>query len=454
MLGSSAGIVTLALLVLLAVAIAAQAYSPGQRLWVKTYGTAARQAHFSRVATGPGGVACAVGQQGRSGDDDRRGVVVKYSAAGRQLWARNYPAGASTDFCALTHVAFDAAGNVYVLGQRQKKGSQPDLAVVKYSPKGTLRWSRLYDGPAHSSDFPGGLAVDAKGFVYASCSSQVDSSTFATAVRKYDSSGRVKWTGRIAPLGASYPNRDLALDASRNVYVVGEYSQFPNASSYVVKLSGSKGSQLGSAIYRPADPAGNAYGNSIAVRGSTVVVGGYGYAAAGSTQDALVAAYTLGLVERYPPLLYDGVAHGNDAVFDVALDARGNAFATGDAYVRSPYADAAQTFKVSPLGTVVWADSYLGASDDAEGESIVVDGTGNAYVAGYAANAAQWDNLLVAKYAAGPVLKRSWLKTWGGEYNADDAWSIVLGAKGTLYVACQGQTKVGVYQGVVARYAR
>ena len=153
-------------------------------------------------------------------------------------------------------------------------------------------------------------------------------------------------------------------------------------------------------------------------------------------------------------MLYDGVAHGSDAVFDVAVDAKGNAFATGDAYTSSPYVDTAQTFKVSPLGAVVWADAYAGPKNDAEGESIVVDGLGNAYVAGYTENAAEWDNLLVAKYAAGGILKRSWLKTWGGEYNADDAWSIVLGPNGTLYVSCQGQTKTGLYQGVVAKYAR
>ena len=190
------------------------------------------------------------------------------------------------------------------------------------------------------------------------------------------------------------------------------------------------------------------------MRGSWVVVGGYGYATAGSTADALVAAYTLGLTERYAPLLYDGAAHGNDAVFDVAVDSKGNAIATGDACNSCPYIDTAQTFEVGPLATVLWADAYPGASNDGEGESIVVDGSGNACVAGYAANAAEWDNLLVAKYATGATYRRAWLKTWGGEYTADDADSIVLGPQGTLYVACQGQTKTGMYQGVLAKYAR
>jgi len=82
-------------------------------------------------------------------------------------------------------------------------------------------------------------------------------------------------------------------------------------------------------------------------------VGRYGYASTASQdQDAPVVAHTLTLKQRYA-LLYDGVAHGGDAVFDVALDLLSNAYAAGDAYVSGPYADAAQTFKVSPVGKVI-----------------------------------------------------------------------------------------------------
>ena len=236
--------VALALLALLTVAVAAQAYSPGQRIWVKKYGTAAHQVDFNAVASGPGGVACAVGQQRRSGDDAMRGVVVRYNAAGKKLWARNYPAGTSTDFCELTHVAFDALGNIYALGQRQVKGSPNNMVLVKYSAKGALRWSRQYDGPAHLGDYPGGLAVDAKGFVYMSGSSQVSSSTWAVAVLKYDGAGRMKWKrpARIEPAGATCNNRDLAVDGARNVYVVGQHTISPATSLYLVKLSGATGS--------------------------------------------------------------------------------------------------------------------------------------------------------------------------------------------------------------------
>lgn len=453
---ASAVIIAFALLALLVIAVAAQAYAPGQCVWVKKYGTTAHQVDFNAVASGPGGVACVVGQQGRSADDDMRGVVVKYNAAGKKLWARNYPAGTSTDFCELTHVAFDAVGNIYVLGQRQVKGSPNNMVLAKYSARGALKWSRQYDGPAHLGDYPGGLAVDAKGSVYVSGSSQLSPSTWAVAVLKYDGAGRMKWAKptRIEPAGATYNNRDLAIDSARNVYVVGQHTISPATSLYLVKLSGATGAEVASTMWRPAADGGVACATSLAVRGSTVVVGGYGYAATGATRDALVAAYTLGLAERYAPVLYDGDAHGSDTVFDVAVDSRGNAIATGDAYTEGPYVDTAQTFKVSPSGTVLWADAYPGPSNDAEGQSIVVDGVGNAYVAGYAANAAEWDNLLVARYTAGATYKRAWLKTWGGANSVDDADSIVLGPKGTLYLCCQSQTGAGLYQGVIARYAR
>lgn len=447
--------VLVALLALLVAAEAAQAYSHGQRIWLKKYGTAARQVHFGALAVGPNGVACAVGQQGRAGDDDQRGVVVLYNAAGKRLWARTYPAGASTDFCELTHVAFGPSGTIYVAGQRQVKGSPPNLVVVKYSLKGALQWSRLYDGPAHLTDYPGGLAVDGKGFIYASCSSQVSSSVFAAAVVKYSAKGKRVWATRVEPSG-TLNNRDLAIDGARNVYVVGNLNAGGLVGFHLVKLSGASGAHLGSTTWRPDAEGGVADATSLAIRGSWVVVGGYGYAMSGATRDALVAAYDLGLKERYTPVFYNGSGHGNDALFDVAVDGRGNVIGTGDAYVQNPYTDAALTFKVGPAGTlpVLWYDEYLGPSNDAEGEAVVVDGTGNAYVAGYCANATQWDNLLVAKYAAGATYRRTWLKTWGGEYNAGNDAAIALGPSGTLYVSCEGQSKDGVYQGVIAKYAR
>jgi hypothetical protein len=62
----------------------------------------------------------------------------------------------------------------------------------------------------------------------------------------------------------------------------------------------------------------------------------------------------------------------------------------------------------------------------------------------------------VIKCAAASTGNRRWLKTWGSAYGygAEDANAIVLGARGTLYVACEGQSTSGVQEGVPAKYSR
>ncbi len=71
-------------------------------------------------------------------------------------------------------VAFDEAGNIFVVGGTQSKSFEPtvgpphagdwDVFVYKISAEGKLIWSRLVGGPTYERAY--GVEVDAQGFVY------------------------------------------------------------------------------------------------------------------------------------------------------------------------------------------------------------------------------------------------------------------------------------------------
>src|SRR5438552_4064717 len=80
-------------------------------------------------------------------------ATVKYDANGKQLWAVQYHGpGAGYDFAHA--IAVDGAGNVYVTGASVGVASNLDYATIKYSPAGRQLWAARYHGLDATNDIP------------------------------------------------------------------------------------------------------------------------------------------------------------------------------------------------------------------------------------------------------------------------------------------------------------
>src|SRR5439155_21149025 len=88
-------------------------------------------------------------------------ATIAYSGVGVPLWTNRYDAPARKDDQAYG-IATDSSGNVFVTGSSVGSGGY-DYATISYSGAGVLRWIARYDGDAHSSDAPAGIAVDSSG---------------------------------------------------------------------------------------------------------------------------------------------------------------------------------------------------------------------------------------------------------------------------------------------------
>jgi Beta-propeller repeat len=449
---------TLALLTVLVCTADALAYVSGKQVWVKHYGTQARPGEAHTVAAGPGGAVCVVGSVAPAGSPTHDILVMKYNAGGARKWVRTYDGPAHGDDLGLI-AAFDARGNTYVAGQSGSAAGDGDIVVLKYSVAGKQLWARRYDGPAHLIDEPTGLTVDLAGNVYVAGSSRVTDQLFGIVVLKYDTGGHRKWVSRFDPsptdaaAGTMFAFA-IALDAAGNAYVVGE-SRYSNVTSALtLKLSGKNGHKIAGQIY-PGDTSSTAVGQQVAVRGKSVVITGWIASAADAFQtDIMVVKYDLALKQKWA-YRHDGPAHMADGGHAVAIDAAGNVFVVGSAGVSA--ADTGSrcaTLKVSATGNLKWAAFLLPAGyGSSDAEYVAVDAAGAAYVGGTVTTVGEGSSFLVAKYTAAGASR--WSHTWR-DAAAKDALlqGVALGAPNAVYVAGTGTDASSVKQTVLIKYLR
>lgn len=122
-------------------------------------------------------------------------------------------------------VAIDSSNDIYVAGT-QNTGTSTDWWIKKFDISGNedVSWDKTYDGPNSTNDVPYGMAVDASDNVYVA--GQIFDATYSDDffIRKYHSDASVDASWDIqfdgGPMGDDVA-RDVVVDSSGNVYVVG-----------------------------------------------------------------------------------------------------------------------------------------------------------------------------------------------------------------------------------------
>ena len=298
-------------------------------------------------------------------------------------------------------------------------------------------------------------------------------------------------------LGGSGPDvaNGIAVDSSGNAYITGSTSSvsFPivsaeqrtyggNGDAFVVKLNatgsgilystylGGGGADTGNAI--AVDSSGNAYvaGSTSSTAFPTVNAFQPVYGGPGATQTGNVPQSN-GFIAKLNPtgnkLLYSSYLGGStapggrpaDYIQAVAIDSSGAAYVTGSEestdfpVVSMPLqignngaADAFVT-KVNPSGNALDYSTYLGGSGADVGRAIAVDGSGDAFVAGYtfSSNFPTQNALQSTSPAAmnahafvtelNPAGMALVFSTYFGGTGQDRAFGIALDSQGNIYLA-------------------
>ncbi len=328
-----------------------------------------------------------------SGGYGARFICIKYNQNGDSLWTRLYDNGTIEEVLAMT---LDKNGNTYIAGECDNL----DMAAVKYNSSGQLQWARKFYGAQLYSDHVNSIAADANGNVYAAGKSRVSQYGDQFTVIKYDREGTQKW---IRSYGVQlFDNYDeakaIVTDKNGYVYVTGtSFSRGNNYSNdiFTVKLD-TAGNQLWYALFHGSG-LGNDDAKAIAVDSSgNVLVCGESRSAS-ATIDYCLIKYSPGgskLWERY----YNGPGNGADYAYDIAADASGNVYVTGQSHGGATGDDIA-TIKYNSLGIPVWTQRFNGSANGSDaGSCIEMDFQGNIYISGFAKSSGTGYNSVLLKY--------------------------------------------------------
>ena len=137
--------------------------------------------------------------------------------------------------------------------------------------------------------------------------------------------------------------------------------------------------------------------------------------------------------------LYNDLAHPDEQLNAMTIDASGNVYVTGRSGTNSiPYV--CTTIKYDSTGQQQWIARY-NAPNGAFGVAIAVDSSGNTYVAAAASN--QFNTLFCATIKYNAAGEQQWVAEYHGGSGADEPAAIVVDNAGNVYVTgttqiCQG----------------
>ncbi len=108
-------------------------------------------------------------------------ATVSYTTDGNLRWSKVFDGTAHGNDVPVA-LALDSRNSAYVLGRTNSLSSSADFVTIKYSDSGNQRWIELFDRGFARADLPADIAVDGRGKVYATGTSEQDNSLFTDFV--------------------------------------------------------------------------------------------------------------------------------------------------------------------------------------------------------------------------------------------------------------------------------
>jgi hypothetical protein len=337
--------------------------------------------------------------------------------SGVKKWTKSYDSPYHKDDTAV-RLATGPGGVVYTAGTSLRSAGNSDILLVKWSSAGKVLWARRYEGPAHGADFAEGLAVDKAGNVTV-CGAVIVGTGRSWGVRNYTPSGRVRWTWRYdVGDGNSAQSRDIVAAGDGSLYITGAFSKGADPNTALTVRLSATGRKMWAKTYNGVDGLGAATVALALCPTGGVYTAGLAFTAASDT-DGLVLRYSANGARKV--FAYD-TGPARQQFFDVAVAstrkvvAVGNTADSGSADCRATIYDAE--------GTIANGLTFPGVSGSDGFGSVTADSMGGFVAGGWWWAGAGNEKICVLR---GSTLSGGggWAAVWGGAVSSSTGGAAV-----------------------------
>jgi uncharacterized delta-60 repeat protein len=391
----SASILLLAVFLLLSSAIPAGAVT---KKWTDTYNQPVANASDtgSDVAVAPGGAVYVVGTYTHP-TQEQNIWLRKYSSGGIVQWTEVYDnsiPGGGMDFGRDVAVAPD--GTVYIVGYVESASDGMNIWIRQYAPDGTPGWTDTVDGADHDHDRAYGIAVGPNGRLYVIGSTIVSGENTNIWLRKYTPAGSVKWTKiKNGPVNGADTGWAVAVSPNgRSVYAAGSIDVgMPGSNNIWIRKYSKKGKKKWTRTHDGPDSESDIPWSIAVAPDGMVYVAGH--------EDAPDEGGHI-WVRKYTPggTVVWTRTHSGDSAEDrahgVAVGSGGGVYVTGFKTIGGD--SRIWLRKYTSGGGVAWTKKYNQEAFYDNGQGVAVSPNGAIYVAGSVYVTGEGQNIWIRKY--------------------------------------------------------
>ncbi|MGB3077199.1 MAG: SBBP repeat-containing protein [Chitinophagales bacterium] len=413
----------------------------GDTLWTRQFnGAGFGSDKIFYMALDVAGNVIVTGESDGGGVNQNDILTQKYDAAGNLLWSASYNALPYNQDDSPLSLAVDVSGNVFITGSSDRDSTatlNDDILTLKYNASGVLQWSARVNGTGNATDRGTGIVADNTGgcVITGRTTTLVDDDIITI---KYSSTGNETWRTVYNRGFGNDRGDDIATDGAGNYFITGRASSASDYDAATIKYNSSGVAQW-TKFFNKVD---NDYGNHIKVNatGDVFVIGQSDVDNSGGTTDYdfLTIKYNSLGTQQWAKTFGNAVLNNEDPN-DLAIDAAGNVFVTGKSDVNALAAITANNFltvKYDAAGVLQWSTYFDGSASNSDdiAEDMVLDGSGNLYVAGGGHNVTTQKDATIIKYA-GATGTATWTKNYNGKGDfSDKVQDMITDAANNIYI--------------------